>query len=127
MQMKDAELNNSEHHIQELQATHQQELAEVDKRWRQCLEQQLMEAESRHKEELAELSKEWHWERKVKNMCTHTDIFSEYISDLALCYLQTRKVVSIFLMCPPTLPSSFPYALNTYSQIISRFKSKVTV
>jgi predicted nucleic acid-binding Zn-ribbon protein len=87
MQMKDAELNNSELHIQEMQAAHQKELTEIDKRWHQCLEQQLMEAEARHKEELAELNKEWHWERKVKNVCTHVDIFSEYISGLALCCL----------------------------------------
>ncbi|KAJ4439450.1 hypothetical protein ANN_07574 [Periplaneta americana] len=64
IKVKESELNNSEHRIKELQTAHQRELAEVDKRWRQCLEQQLAEAESRHKEELTELSKEWHWERK---------------------------------------------------------------
>lgn len=66
MQVKDTELSNCEHQIQELQAAHQQELAEVDKRWHQCLEQQLVEVEARYKEELTELSKEWRWERKVK-------------------------------------------------------------
>lgn len=134
MQMKDVELNNSELQIQELQAAHQQELAEVDKRWHQCLEQQLMEAEARHKEELAELNKEWHWERKVNNMCTHIDIFSEYIYDLTLCYLQTRKLVFICLMCPfPFFSSTYSaqlipmcIILNSCSQIISQFESKVT-
>ncbi|PNF25338.1 hypothetical protein B7P43_G10936 [Cryptotermes secundus] len=71
LEMKDVELNNSELQIQELQAAHQQELAEVDKRWHQCLEQQLMEAEARHKEELAELNKEWHWERKELENTSH--------------------------------------------------------
>jgi hypothetical protein len=66
MQVKDTELSKCQHQIQDLQAAHQQELAEVDKRWHQCLEQQLVEAEARYKEELTELSKEWHWERKVQ-------------------------------------------------------------
>jgi len=66
MQVKDTELSNYERQIQELQAAHQQELAEVERRWHQCLEQQLVEAEARYKEELTELSKEWHWERKVQ-------------------------------------------------------------
>jgi len=65
MQVRNTQSRNSELRIQELQAAHKQELAEVDRRWRQCLEQQLAEAETRHKEELAELRKEWHWERKV--------------------------------------------------------------
>jgi len=66
MQVKDTELNNCERQIQDLQTVHQQELAEVDRRWHQCLEQQLVEAEARYKEELTELSKEWRWERKVQ-------------------------------------------------------------
>jgi len=66
MQVKDAELSNCESQIQELQAAHQQELAEVDRRWHQCMEQQLVEVEARYKEELTELSKEWRWERKVR-------------------------------------------------------------
>jgi predicted nucleic acid-binding Zn-ribbon protein len=85
MQMKDAGLNDSKHHIPGLQAAHQQELAEVDRKWHQRLEQTLMEAEARYKEELAELNKEWHWERKVKTLCTQIDIFFEYIS--AYCLL----------------------------------------
>lgn len=66
-QVKDTELSDYEHRIQELQAAHQRELVEVDKRWRKCLEQQLVEAEARYKDELTELSKEWHWERKVRS------------------------------------------------------------
>lgn len=66
MQVKDTKLSDCEHRIQELQAAHQRELAEVDNRWRKCLEQQLAETEARYKEELTELSKEWHWERKVQ-------------------------------------------------------------
>jgi hypothetical protein len=115
MQMKDAGLNDSEHHIQELQAAHQQELAEVNRKWQQRLEQTLMEAEASYKEELADLNKEWHWERKVTTLCTRILIFSLNISLLiAYCCLQTRKLVFIFLMCSfpsfqaPTLPSSFP-------------------
>jgi vacuolar-type H+-ATPase subunit H len=64
-QVKITKLTNCEHQIQELQSVHQQELAEVDNRWRKCLEQQLEEAEARYKDKLSELSKEWHWERKV--------------------------------------------------------------
>jgi hypothetical protein len=66
MQVKDIEFSDSEHRIQELKAAHQQELAEVDKTWHQCLEQRLAEAEARYREELTELSKEWRWERKVQ-------------------------------------------------------------
>jgi hypothetical protein len=66
MQMKDTDLSNCEHRIRELKAAHQQELAEVDKRWHQSLEQRLAEAEARYKGELTELSKEWRWERKVQ-------------------------------------------------------------
>lgn len=125
MQMKDVELNNSELQIRELQAAHQQELAEVDKRWHQCLEQQLMEAEARHKEELAELNKEWHWERKVKDVSIHIDIFSEYISDLTLCCLKTRKLVFYLAYVPLSFFSSTYSAqfipmcliLNSCSQI----------
>jgi hypothetical protein len=76
MQMKDAGLNDTKHHIQELQAAHQQELAEVDRKWHQCLEQKLMEAEARYKEELAELNKEWRWERKVNILCARVDILT---------------------------------------------------
>lgn len=66
MQVKDSEFSNCERQIQELQSAHQEELAEVDRRWHQCLEQQLVEVEARYKEELTELSKEWRWERKVQ-------------------------------------------------------------
>jgi hypothetical protein len=74
MQVKDTELSNYERQTQELQAAHQQELAEVERRWHHCLEQQLVEVEARYKEELTELSKEWRWERKVQFclvVCTH--------------------------------------------------------
>jgi hypothetical protein len=66
VQMKDSEFSNSEHRIQELKAAHQQELADIDRRWHHCLDQQLAEAEARYKDELTELSREWRWERKVQ-------------------------------------------------------------
>jgi hypothetical protein len=113
MQMKGSGLNDSKHYIQELQATHQQELAEVEKRWHQCLEQKLIEAEARHKEELSELNKEWHWERKVKNL------FTQYLYFLGIYFysstspLTSKEVSFHYIMFPfpsfqaRTLLSSF--------------------
>lgn len=92
---KEDEINRLSDIIDQIKKDHANELREIEKRWKNIIDQKTVQLEARHELEVNELAQEWQNERKVRYFAQQCHKFL-FLLLLILCF--SRFFMIIFRM-----------------------------